>query len=301
MRQKMSEFDLNDSLGALPTQEIRDYLIEIKDVETAGQFGTGLVSGQGWFGSEKAYTHTGAVIGFLPLAAQKTHTRLQIQGVSKLKGDPTIVGKRVKISLDKFYVSEYPGTGEHAILCEFTGKNQVLKETEELRYALRFKVKDQSSASVHGVPIFMGVTVGANGISFEGRAINVGSSGDETVLSTFDTPAFQNGLGLLLSAQPALKPFTSLATAVVKSIAKKSKNKQVHNFNLGLDFSDTNSSVKLQYGSYIVVQANDSNGWEWGDYEWNRDTNMIESIKEKGKQFPFNFMVFGVTPFAGGK
>ncbi|MES2036671.1 MAG: hypothetical protein V4495_02445 [Pseudomonadota bacterium] len=292
----MSKFSSGNSLGSRAPEDVGTYLNSIGDTATAAEFMSGQVSGQGLFGPQKAWKHTGAILGFLQTPAKKSSVKIPIHGASKVTGDTNIIGKRVKISLDKFYVSEYPGNGTHLILCEFTGKNQMSTETEELHFALRFNANDRTSASLNGVPIFMGVTVGNNGISFEGRSINVNSSGDENVLDTLGTPAFQNGLGLLLSAQPALKPFTSLATAVVKTIANKSKNAQIHNFSLGLDFEASGSSANLQYGSYVVVQCDDTLDWDWSKYEWNRDTNMIE-LKDKSGPFAFNFMVFGLVPF----
>jgi len=292
----MNKFSSGNSLGARSPDDIGSYLTSIGDTKGAAQFLTGQASGQGLFSVQTAWKNTGSILGFLPPPQKKPTVRMPILGASRLTGDTNIVGKRVKILLDKFYVSEYPGTGKHLILCEFTGKNQMSTETEELHFALRFNANDKTSASLNGVPIFMGVTVGNNGISFEGRSINVKSTGDETVLDTLGAPAFQNGLGLLLSAQPALKPFTSLATAVVKTIAGKSKNAQVHNFALGLDFEASGSSAKLQYGSYIVVQCDDTAKWNWEDYEWNRDTNTIE-VKGQSQPFPYNYMVFGVVPF----
>lgn len=293
----MSKFSSGNSLGARSPNDIFAYLNEIGDTAGAEELLSGQAAGQGMFRSTKAWNHTGAIIGYLPTSSRKSNVKMPIQGASKLTGNSDIVDERVKISLDTFYVAEYPGSGKHQILCEFTGKNQVSNETEEMHFALRFNVNDKTSASLNGVPIFMGVTVGKNGISFEGRSINVESKGDETVLETLGTPAFQNGLGLLLSAQPALKPFTSLATAVVKTIAGKSRNVQVHNFQLGLDFEASNSSVKLQYGSYVVVQCDDTANWNWDDYEWNRDTNVIDMKSGKTGPFPYNYMVFGVVPF----
>jgi hypothetical protein len=292
----MSKFSSGNSLGARSPGDVGSYLSSIGDTQGASEFLSGQVTGQGLFGPQKAWKHTGSILGFLPAPPKKSPIKMPVQGASRLTGDTNIIGKRVKISLDKFYVSEYPGTGKHLILCEFTGKNQMSTETEELHFALRFNANDGTSASLNGVPIFMGVTVGNNGISFEGRSINVKSTGDETVLETLGTPAFQNGLGLLLSAQPALKPFTSLATAVVKTIAGKSKNAQVHNFALGLDFEASGSSANLQYGSYVVVQCDDTAKWDWDEYEWNRDTNAIE-VKGQSQAFPYNYMVFGVVPF----
>ncbi len=91
-------------------------------------------------------------------------------------------------------------------------------------------------------------------------------------------------------------PARHLATAVVKTIAGKSKNAQVHNFALGLDFEASGSSANLQYGSYVVVLCDDTANWDWDEYQWNRDTNAIES-KSNSQSFPYNYMVFGVVPF----
>jgi hypothetical protein len=106
---------------------------------------------------------------------------------------------------------------------------------------------------------------------------------------------------LLHAAQPALKPFSSLAEAVVRTVVQRKKNVQVHSFNLGLDFADSAGSARLQLGSYIVVQNDDAIGWDWNIYEWNRDTQMIQSKQKPGTEFPFNFMVFSVSSFAGDK
>ena len=50
----------------------------------------------------------------------------------------------------------------------------------------------------------------------------------------------------------------------------------------------------LQYGSYVVVQCGDTANWDWDEYQWNRDTNAIES-KSNSQPFPYNYMVFGVV------
>ncbi|MDO9004124.1 MAG: hypothetical protein Q7V20_11790 [Aquabacterium sp.] len=78
---------------------------------------------------------------------------------------------------------------------------------------MRFDARDNSSPAIAGAPIFMGLTVAPDGISFKGETVNVRNSGDDMVMSILDTPAFKSGLTLLNTAQPALKPLTSLAMA----------------------------------------------------------------------------------------
>lgn len=294
----MTCFSAGDSLGSMSHAAIADYLTEISHLDDARHFQQGPVGGQSLLSFKKAYSHSGCILGFIPEANGNPTKTSQIVGTSQIEGDQSLIGKQIKISLDKFYIHSYPGLGQHTVLCEFAGKNQVPGETEELRFALRFQNNDRASAAVSGVPIFMGVTVGKDGISFEGRTINICSNLDDAILATLDTPAFKNGLALLANAQPALKPFSSLAAAAVTNTLNRKKNKQVHNFNLGLDFANGASSARLRLGSYVVVQSDDVGGWNWDNYEWNRDTHMIEPRCDKSSGVPFNFMVFGVSGFS---
>lgn len=292
----MSKFDDADSLGSLPRAKIGDYLLAIGDVTEAGHFQPGAVEVQGIFG-KKPYEHTGCILGYIPEVTDKATSISAIQGTSKIAGDKSLIGKRIKISLDKFYVHQYPGLGQHTILCEFSGKNQVSNEAEELRFALQLVCNDKAAAAISGAPIFMGVTVGADGISFEGRTVNVSSKGNEALLSAFETPAFKNGLSLLSTAQPALKPFSELTTSVVKSIAGASKNMQMHKFNLGLDFGDGASSTRLRTGSFIIAQSDESK-WSWDDYQWNQDSQMLEFKHDNQQAIEFNYLVIGVSNFS---
>lgn len=289
-------FSSDDSLGARSDSEIAEYLLRIGDKEGAKEFLDGDIAGQGLFGTTKPWKQTGMVLGYFEQTASVS-TEVPVVGVNQIQGDKTLVGKRIKITMDKFFVHSYPGWGTHDILCDFTGKNQVAAEAEELRLALRFKANDNASAARSGTPIFLGVTVGPDGISFEGRTVNLGSKGDEQLLSTFESPAFKNGLTLITTAQPALKPFVGLAGAVVKFLAKQSENAQVHDFNLGLDFADGASSARLRLGSYIVIQT-DAPSWDWSKFVWDRNSMSLRR-KTPGKDDEgFNYMVFGVGPFS---
>ena len=168
----------------------------------------------------------------------------------------------------------YPGRGQHEILCEFTGKNQAGGEQEEMQFALTTKANDGAAASINGAPIFLGVTVGNNGIAFEGRTINVGSKGDEDFLAALSGGSFRDGLNLLTTVQPALKPFVGLASSVVGAVLKRSKNKQIHSFNLGFDFSESQTSVALRHGSFAIIQTDDHE-WDWSKLAWNMSSQRV--------------------------
>jgi len=292
----MTKFSQGDSLGALSAAEIGDYLTHIGDLDDAAAFLSAQAGGQNLFTSVKSYAPAGCIIGFI--AEGSDGPRCAVQGIGSLDADQELIGQRIKISLDKFYVDDYPGRGRHNIVCEFSGSNQVAGEIEPLQFVLRFQADDKDGASIIGVPLFLGLTVGADGISFEGRTINVSSDKDEALLATLGSPSFKSGLALLTTAQPALKPFSHLAEAAVKNVLKRSANKQIHSFNLGLDFSNNVTSARLRLGSYVVVQTGAGQTWDWAALEWDMDAQSLR-FKDGTRTVDFNYMVFGVSRYVG--
>ncbi|WP_423596542.1 hypothetical protein [Roseateles sp. MS654] len=290
----MSNYDYGDLLGSRSPAQIAAYLQEIGDDEEAAHF-LGGAAGQSFGLETRPYARTGMVLGYISAQAGST----QVQDISAVTGDAALIGTQIKVTLDKFFVYKYPGWGTHTVLCEFNGKNQVAGETEELSFALRFDTRDGASPSIAGAPIFMGLTVGGNGISFKGRVVNVRNSTDDVVLATLDTPAFKHGLTLLSTAQPALKPLASLAAATVGAVMKRRQNALVHMFELGLDFRGSSTSARLQHGSYVVVQSDAGSSWDWNDYEWNPGGMALHLKGQPTVPPDFNYMVVGVSPSSG--
>lgn len=289
----MSSFSVGNSLGSLPPNEIAEYLQTIGEEEEARKFLAG-ASGQAASIFNPPYAHTGMVLGFIP----PEQGVKQVQGISTVSGDKELVGKKIKVTLDKFFVASYPGSGKHTVLFEFTGKNQVTGEAEELTFALRFEVSDGAGAGITGGAIFSGLTVAQDGISFKGRTVNVKSEADEVLLETLNTNAFKAGLTLLNIAQPALKPLTSLATATVGTVLTRKKNRQIHSFDLGLDFAGSATSARLRLGSYLVVQTDEAAAWDWSQYEWNPDGMALHPAGKPAEKIKFNYVVFGVSRFS---
>jgi hypothetical protein len=284
-----------DSLGFMSPAKIVEYLREINDHAAADALdppgGIGQAFGLNW-GSE-VWGHTGVLIGYIPPDAS---VRLAtIENAYTLPPDLSLKGSLIKISLERFWVQRYPGRGTHEILCEFTGKNQAQGEQEEMQFALKTEANDRSSAAVSGAPIFLGVTVGNNGIAFEGKTINIQSKMDEDLLAALNSGTFREGLGLLTTVQPALKPFVGLASSVVSSVLKRSKNRQIQFFKLGLDFSTNQTSVALRHGSFAVIQA-DNVAWDWSKMAWNVDAQQIVQ-RHNGQAIGFNYLVVRVSPF----
>jgi len=279
-----ASFRVEESLGFQPPEKIDQYLLDIDDCDEA-VLASG--TGQGFF-DPKPWRHTGASIGFID------DVKGDVCSAFELEPDPRLQDTRIKITLNQFHVERYPGRGRHRILCEFSGKNQIARATEEVRFAVSGEAADRDSSGISGKPIFMGLTVGADGVSFEGRSINVRSDTDDTILSVLQSETFRDGLALASRLQPAIKPFAGLALGVVKMVASRSRNFQVHNFTLGLDFTNNATSARLRHGTYAVVQSNTP--LDWAKYRC-RDGALVEKGSEVS--LPLNYMLFGVAPFSG--
>ena len=288
------EFSSADSLGSLPADQIARYLDEIGDAARAQALVEASVQGQNFLRPGAPFSATGAQVGFI--APNGTDTVVDVASAAQLVADTSLIGSQIKISFDRAFVYEYPGVGTHSILCEFVGRNQIKDETEALRMALRFRSADNAGVSTLGIPIFLGLTVGPNGIAFEGRSINVSSSADEFLLEALDGEAFKNGLALVNAVQPGLKPFIALMQGAVKNVVKRTRNTQVHHFNLGLDFSDSATSARLRLGSYVVSQTNRTD-WDWSEFVWDRSSLSLRRRDAGAAAIDFNYMVVGVSPY----
>jgi hypothetical protein len=296
----MNVFSQKDSLGSKSPRTIAKYLTSIDDGAAAARFsgigGAGQALKGHIFGNDQ-YAYTGILLGYIK--PRGSGSLVEIENALTLGPDNSLKGARIKITLDKFYVQSFPGNGTHTVLCEFAGKNQIPGDAEEMRFALTTVANDESSAGLSGAPIFLGVSVGQDGIAFEGRTINVRSETDDKLIEALGSDTFRSGLALLTSAQPALKPFVGLAGSVVKAVVSRNKNCQVYSFKLGLDFAGGTTSARLREGSYVVVQA-DQTQWKWSDMAWNTSTQAVVQ-RQNDAPIPFNYMVFGVSRFTGNE
>ncbi|UHS61339.1 hypothetical protein HRR99_07340 [Agrobacterium vaccinii] len=285
-------------LGKCRPNEIADYLELIGDEQAAKRFHSDGVKAQRlsvpFINDEWGYT--GAKIGFIPAAGKKVGC--DIVNAIGMEADHSLKDQALKISLDVFHVQNYPGTGKHRILCEFSGKNQTQKEAEAMRFALTVAANDKSFAAHIGHPIFVGVNVGKDGLSFEGRTVNVRSDNDDMMLDALGNATFRDGLSLLTTAQPVLKPFVKLADGVVTSVLNRNKNREVFKFALGLDFSNSRTTAKLKLGSYVVVQT-DETEWKWDDFVWDAASGAVLPRSDKTKALSLNYLVFGISKTGG--
>lgn len=294
----MSDFNEQHSIGYLTDADLADYLEEIGDDEAAqalraaGARGQSLARMRG-----AAYANTAHVYGFIEEGGAGS-CRVPIRPAHSIDADPSLIGRTIKVTLDGFRVEEYPGLGQHTVLFDFQGRDQAGADAQDLQFGSVLTVNDRDNAAVNGSPIFTGLTVPGDGLSFKVRTITIRSSGDETILAVFRSRAFQDGLKLLGQLQPVLPQLVSLAGGIADNLEKRRRNKQVQGFDLGLDFSRSRTSARLRRGSYVVVQVADASLWDWD--QWFYDPSSMNVVNGEGRIAPLNTIIFAVTDSASG-
>jgi len=286
-------FDDSLSIGHLDDDELADYLDEIGDEDAAKALRTLGVRGQGLARMRgAAYAHTAHVYGFIA-EGPPTADRVPIVPAAGIEADATLVSDRIKVTLDGFRVQEYPGLGLHTVLFDFTGRDQAGGESQDLRFASVLKANDADNAAVNGSPIFTGLTVPPDGLSFQARTITIRSAGDETILNVLQSATFKDGLKLLGHIQPALPQLVGLAGGITENLVKRRWNRQVQSFDLGLDFSRSRTSARLRRGSYVAVQVPDVSLWNWAN--WAFDPGSMNVVDANGTVAPYNTILFAIT------
>lgn len=295
----MTDFDEHDSIGYLADNELADYLAAIGDDDAAEVLRSAGARGQslGVFGGA-AYRYTAHVFGFIEQGPPGS-SQIPIVPASSIEADANLVGQQIKVTLDAFRVEEYPGLGKHTVLFDFQGRDQAGQEAQDLQFASVLTVNDSDNAAVSGVPIFTGLTVPGDGLSFKARTVIIKSAGDESILDALQSTAFKEGLKLLGQVQPALPQLVGLAGGITRNLIKRFRNKQVQFFDLGLDFSQIRTSARLRRGSYVVVQVPDASMWNWSN--WFYDPSAMNIVDASGKVAPLNTIIFSISDSVSGE
>lgn len=300
-------FDDLTVIGKLPNTEMEKKLEEIGDTETALQLRTNKNSDTSqhfsvWdsiFGVP-AWKHTSHTFGFIaPLSNNQEPS--PIKHIGEITAEPKLKNARITITLDGLRVADYPGSGEHRILFDFYGQNQVSENVEDLHFNATFRVRESEQAAILGFPIFVGLNTGEQGVKFKCFTVNVRNTDDETFLSMLDSDIFKQGLKLATIAQPAIAPLSSMAIALTKSIATRNRNVPVQDFFLGLDFSNVPTRARLAVGSYIAVQIPESMSlvWDWSEWIYKPNIGHIVKKSDPKELIPFNYIIFSVSRYEG--
>ena len=186
------------------------------------------------------------------------------------------------------------------MMFSFKAKNHIEgREPEEVTFDQVYKAQEGQGAGITGYPIFIGLNVGSRGVAFRGATINVKNDRDEKALAFLKSDPFQAGLTLLTTAQPAIKPFTAIASGLGTMLLTKNRNRKVQEFFVGLDFDEGAAlGVRLREGSYIVVQA-PLDGFSWAEWVFEPDNARIVAKDDGKKLIPYNHVIFRVTRHGG--
>ena len=298
-------FDDMPILGKLPLDERAKKFEEVGDITTANkirQEADAFSKGKSFLGREKQNSeHTGHAYGFIPyLEEYGKEDLIQITHAGLIKPDSSLAGKRVNVRLDALRAADYPGKGMHRVLFDFFAKNQIGdKQVEELHFNQTYRAAEGEAAGIIGYPIFIGLGVGANGLEFRCRTVNVKNDDDERILNFLDSDVFKSGLTLATTAQPAIAPLANLAVGVVKMVAGRNKNVPVQDIDAGLDFEGAATGARLKQGSYVFVQIpqTDEATWEWENWVFNPKNGFVVNKQDKKKLIPYNYVIIRISKY----
>ncbi len=278
--------------------EVADALEEASATERQPQtFG---VLGDLWPFGNKPYLNTAHAFGYLA-PAPAGQEALPIQYAGNIEPDVSLKNGRIKITLDRLRVADYPGGSTHHVLFDFYAQNQVPGDVEQLHFNTTYRVREGQQAATIGYPIFVGLNVGSEGVAFKCFTVNVKNDADEAFLGFLESDVFKAGLRLASTAQPAIAPLSTMAMGITKSILSHNKNKPVQDFYMGLDFTRIPTRARLKEGSYIAVQIPETLTvvWNWDEWVYNPVNGSLVNAADMTKLIPYNYVVFGVSRFDG--
>jgi hypothetical protein len=302
-------FDDLPVLGALSPQEAAARLREVDENEAAaalegaeaGEAVTfGAPSRSWWPFQDKPWQHTAHAFGYLA-PAPPGGDPLPIQHAGNVAADPTLKNGRIKITLDRLRVADYPGGSTHRVLFDFYAQNQVEGKVEHLHFNATYRAREGEQAAVVGYPIFVGLNVGMEGVAFKCFTVNVKNDADEAFLGFLESDAFKAGLQLASTAQPAIGLFSETALGLTKGIAARNRNVPVQDFYLGLDFTTIATRARLAEGSYLAVQIPETlqTVWDWSEWVYNPNNGRVVNQADPTQLIPYNYLVFGVSRYEG--
>ena len=268
------------------------------DERTRGAFAGGLADW--WPFRDRAWQHTAHAIGYLA-PTQPGAELVALQHAGNIAPDVTLRHARVRITLSALRVADYPGSGTHRVLFDFYAQNQAPSGVEHLHFTSTFRAREGERAAVVGYPIFVGLSVGADGVAFKCFTVNVKNDDDEAFLGFLESSVFKAGLTLVSTAQPALAPFSEMAYSLTKGIAQRNRNVPVQDFYLGLDFTGLGMGARLAEGSYIAVQIPEQlqTVWRWDEWAYDPQTGQLVRRADRRQLVPYNYVVFGVSRYEG--
>ena len=244
----------------------------------------------------RAFSTNEAVVGLVVPGASDGDN--PIVHAATVEGDRTLAGQRLTLSLDRFYVHEYPGIGTHQVLCTFTvgylakfdGKTgEPIKQ--DVTYGYAFPVSDGQAAGINGMPLFRDLRIN-DGLYMWISCINTNSTADNVLLQALTSEPFAKGMQMLAASNPVTSMLSTLVTGVAKHFLSTGRDALTFKPLLGLQVAGEPSTAKLRAGSYIIAQATAAK-LQWSDYRWRPSEGRVVAV-EGDEEMPFNYMVVSV-------
>lgn len=302
-------FDDIPVLGRLAPAAAAARLREVGDVSTAealereSERAASVAFGEErcwWPFDDRPWQHTAHAFGHIAPAPPGADV-LPIRHAGDIVPDASLKGARIKLTLDRLRVASYPGIGTHRILFDFYAQNQVAGGVEHLHFNATYRARDGEHVAVINYPLFIGLNVGSDGLSFRCFTVNVQNESDEAFLGFLESDVFRAGLKLASVAQPAIAPLSGMAVGLTRAIATRNRNVPVQDFYMGLDFSNVPTGARLAEGAYLAVQIPETllAAWCWDDWVYGPRHGQVVSRADPGRVLPYNYIVFGVSRHEG--
>jgi hypothetical protein len=274
--------------GEMEPERLSQILREIGDSAAAQDTGVTTV-GQ----KRKPYEYTDHAFGFIPI--NNTNDTVAILSANQIVPDSTLMNQKIRIALDRLRVLDYPGSGEHRVLFDFYAQNQVQGQTEHVHFNQVYRAMEGSAAGIVGYPVFVGLGVSGNGVSFKMFTVNVENKNTKNFLEFLDSDVAKQGLSFVGSLNPAIPALSSFVVGVTKMVVGSKHNVPVQDAFIGLDFQAGGTGARLAQGSYIVVQVPDDNAIQWSDWVYLRQRGVLRKRSQPDADIPFNYIVFRIS------
>ena len=243
----------------------------------------------------RPWTSTEYTVGYID--AKLTGDPLPIHYAGNIAPSINLRNARIKITLDRFRVMNYPGLGSHRILLKFHTQNQIHRKSEDIHFNVVCNAHQGEHANIHSYPIFTGLNLGNEGINLEFVTIRIHNNKDKNFLKFLESDVFKSGLQLLTSAQPAIALFANTVSSLTSYIAKNWGNGEVQRYTLGLDFHQTLDHYRLSEGTYIVVQIPEKEiaNWEWDQWQYQSTKGLVVNKNKHAMLIPYNYLILSIS------
>lgn len=292
-------------IGELPPSEAATKLRELGEIEAAEELegithlDIRMAVGLPRPTRPRAWNHISHSFGFIPKVNPDSAELIEVKHAGNMQADESLKNARIKITLDRFRVADYPGRGMHNVLFEFSAQNQTSGHKEHIHFSQLCRIQEGEHAPFIGYPIYTGLCIGTEGVVFQCQTVNVMNQEDKVLISIFESDALKAGLCLAATINPAVGVVSSFVIGITGFLLKRKGNVKVQEFYMGLDFSNVPARARLCEGSYIAVQVPESPQWDWSQWVYDCESGRITAREDRSQLIPYNYIVFSVSRYDG--